>query len=77
MAVLRLGSCETTKSSDGTLVCEDGQQMEDHKCGKTHSSRNSLNLHKFKFHEYRLEICQKIYTTGFLGQKFYTPKETA
>ena len=22
----------------------------------------------------RLEICQKIYTTGFLGQKFYTLK---
>ena len=24
--------------------------------------------------EYRLEICQIIYTTGFLGQKFYTLK---
>ena len=23
---------------------------------------------------YRLEICQKIYTTGFSGQKFYTLK---
>jgi len=25
-------------------------------------------------HENRLEICQKFYTTGFLGQKFYTQK---
>ena len=25
----------------------------------------------------RLEICQKIYTTGFWGQKFYTLRETA
>ena len=25
----------------------------------------------------RLEICQKIYTTGFSGQKFYSKKETA
>ena len=27
--------------------------------------------------ESKIEICQKIYTTGFSGQKFYTLKETA
>ena len=26
------------------------------------------------YSKYRLEICQKNYTTGFLGQKFYTLK---
>ena len=36
-----------------------------------------MNKKKEKYDTHRLEICKKIYTTGFTGQKFYTLKETA
>ena len=43
----------------------------------TCSSKNKVHPPRFdKFNKLvaRLEICQKIYTTGFSGQKFYTLK---
>ena len=33
-----------------------------------------IELHQHKHLQGTLEICQKIYTTGFLVQKFYTLK---
>ena len=35
---------------------------------------NSSSWAAYQSCEFRLEICQKIYTTRFLGQKFYTLK---
>ena len=45
-------------------------------CSKTHVSgtfKLTLTLQKTPF-MYRLDICQKIYTTRFSGKKFYTLK---
>ena len=41
---------------------------------KVGSQQNYINLSDSKNAPGRLEICQKIYTTGFSGQKFYTLK---